>query len=201
MYKIGSGNIYPGNLIPVPAETELVYEGRPYGVRSLQEIPNLSAINYRIHQVDRIGTDEGGLNMDPLYQRGHVWDTRHESEFIGYLLKGGKSGPIWVNRYETAKTGGKDYINKECTVIDGKQRLTALIRWAQGEIPALLYGREIWYRELSEIDRRGLPVLDVIYVNMTEKEQMKLYLNLNGGVAHTDAELDRVRGLIETSEG
>lgn len=190
MYKIGFGMLRREDLAIVPPADVR------YDIEDLREIPTASHVNLDIDEVDHIAAYECGLDLDPPYQRGHVWDTAKESAYIGYMLKGGKGPPIWVNRYEDARTGGKNWLGEPVTVIDGKQRLTALIRWVQGEIPAVLNDLEIWYKELSKIDRRFLPKLDVIYVNMTIKDQMKLYLNLNGGVAHTAEELDRVRELL-----
>ncbi len=189
-YQIGSGVLLPGAFKVAPPAVDT------FQIRNLIEIPSASPINYHLDKIDRIGTDQGGLDLDPPYQRGHVWSPEQASAFVGYLLKGGKCPLIWVNRYEDERTGGKDYLYRPASVIDGKQRITALIRWVQDEIAANLYGRDIWYHELSVIDRRGLPFLDVIYVNMTERDQMRLYLNLNGGIAHTAEELERVRTLV-----
>ena len=193
MYQIGSGVLKLGDITEVPSDGDAPFDGK--GIAEMQEIPSLTPVNIRMNKLGHIGYEEG-LDLDPVYQRGHVWETKQESEFIGYLLKGGKCPPLWVNRYGNTEKGGKGWTYRPCSVIDGKQRITAMIRWVQGEIPALLYGREIWYRELNAVDRRCLPTIDVIYVNMTEREQMTLYLNLNGGVAHTPEELERVRDLL-----
>lgn len=190
MYEIGSGPLKFGQLDPVPPAAERL------DIRALREIPYLNAVSVDIDEVDHIGREAGGVVLDPPYQRGHVWEAAQESAFIGYLLKGGKCPPIWANRYEDAQTGGKDWLDLPVTIIDGKQRLTALIHWTQGEIPATLNGKDIWYGDLSIADRRMLPHLDVVYVNMTVTDQMKLYLNLNSGIAHSSEELDRVRSLV-----
>lgn len=182
--------------LPPCAETTL-------NIRKFRTIPFGSPTSIDIDGIDRIGNDVGGLDLNPVYQRDHVWDIEHRKAFLGYLLIGGYCPTIWVNRYEGPKTGGKDWLDRSCSIIDGKQRITSLIMWVRGEIPAVVpvggsvtTPTEIWYKDLSGADRRMLPWIPVQYCNLTEKEQMALYLSLNGGVAHSPDELNRVRELL-----
>jgi hypothetical protein len=50
------------------------------------------------------GTDkEPGWDLDPDYQRGHVWSKRQKELFLGHFVEGGFMLPIYVQRYESAE--------------------------------------------------------------------------------------------------
>jgi hypothetical protein len=84
-------------------------------------------------------------------------------------------------------------------VLDGKQRLSAMMAWLLGEIPAVCVdGSEIWYRDTNEVDRRQLPLVRLTFVDLPLVERLTFYLKLNrGGTPHTDEEIARVRAKLE----
>lgn len=135
-----------------------------------------------------------GYDLDPDFQRDHVWTDEQASEFVGFILEGGRTGqPIVVNTRRYEDEGIK-------IVVDGKQRLTSLLRWLDGEIPAILCdGRQI-YRDdiegrLSRVD------LSFLRVNMTRDEMLAYYIKTNsGGTVHSEDEIERVRQLLQNTE-
>ena len=140
---------------------------------------------------------DGAFNFDtePDYQRGHVWSDRQASQFVGHLIEGGSVPPIVINTDPTYARSDE--------IVDGKQRLTAVCRWLNGEVPAeLTDGRKVNYGDLDEESQRYLtslsgPTITANYVQLPRSEVLRLYLRLNrGGTIHTDAEIDRVRGLL-----
>ena len=135
--------------------------------------------------------DEGELDLDPPYQRGHVWSLREQQDFIGYLLEGGETTAAYIRYLETSSE-----------VVDGKQRITAIYLWWKGQISARLSdGREVWSKDMAADERRFVNMdlsLPVNYVVGTDMEIMKMYLRLNrGGKAHDPSELARVENLIQ----
>lgn len=161
---------------------------------------NLRAIQQHVH----FATGDTGLaylrglvmqpddpwELNPDYQRDHVWTDQQRSRFLGFLLEGGHAPLIWVNNNST--TGRYE-------VIDGKQRLTACLRFLDGEISAEVSdGRQLWWRDFDEIDRRVSPTIKYAIVQLpTRAAVLDFYLKLNrGGTVHTDAEIDRVRALL-----
>jgi len=134
------------------------------------------------------------FTTDVDYQRDHVWTKDQRESFIGYVLSGGECPPLWVN----VRTANR----KKSEVIDGKQRMTSVKMWLDGEIRGLLPdGREVWYKNLDEISNRFM-VLDCSFeirlVDLCRKEILDLYLKLNSsGVPHTQEELDKVKALLE----
>jgi len=129
------------------------------------------------------------LNLDPDYQRDHVWTDQQASSFVGFTLKteGPNTPLIFIQRDDS----GLD------EVIDGKQRLTAFRRWVRGEIPATVDDREVWYRDTNEVDRRMFPNIKLAYVTLTKRQRLAFYLALNaGGTIHTSTEINKVRAML-----
>lgn len=69
-------------------------------------------------------------NFEPRYQRrGDVWDDEKQSFLIDSILKNYPLPPIFLHQRIDEDTGATRY-----DIIDGKQRLTAIIRFLNGEI-------------------------------------------------------------------
>ena len=76
--------------------------------------------------------NEDGLNIDPDFQRAHVWKPPQQTAFIEFMLRGGITGrdlyfnhPGWMRDWKG-----------EFVMVDGKQRLEAIRRFFHNEIPA-----------------------------------------------------------------
>lgn len=182
--------------------------GLPDGrrVRQLDDSPRFrSQVDHAMDELDHglAQEDAGGqlvpVILDPDYQRGHVWTDAQAALFVGHLLAGGKTAPLILQRYESAANGGKEYWNKPCEMIDGKQRYTACMRWVKGEVTAVLPdGTQVPYACLTQTDRRLLPMVKVAYIDLSRAKRLALYLRLNsGGTPHSDAEISKVRELLE----
>lgn len=133
---------------------------------------------------------EESYNMDPDYQRGHVWEEAQRSSFVGFVLEGGQAPPIVVNNVRYEEEGVRE-------VVDGKQRLTSLLMWMRGEIPATLSNGVKVYRK--DVSGRLFQV-DVLItrVNFTRKQALRYYIKTNsGGTVHSKDEIKRVQDLLE----
>lgn len=130
------------------------------------------------------------LNLDPEYQRGHVWSVEQEIAFIEFCLQGGESGRhIFIN------APGWPNPKLPPEVVDGKQRLTAILKFMNSEIPAFgtllknysdKFPLEIWL------------CLRIHVVKLARRDVLKFYIDLNsGGTIHRPEEIDRVKNLLE----
>ena len=133
---------------------------------------------------------EQGLELEPDFQRGHVWTEKQQIRYIEYLLREGVSGrAIYFNQPGWMRDWHGDFV-----LVDGLQRLTACLRFLRNEIPA--FGSYF-----CEYD--GPPPLGArleFYVNdlPTRAEVLDWYIQLNaGGVVHSDEEIARVRTLLD----
>jgi hypothetical protein len=138
---------------------------------------------------------EGGLDLDPDFQRNLVWSRSQSSKYVGWILRGGESGrellwncPGWGGNYKGTME-----------IVDGKQRLNAVRLWVANEIPADCGDGSSWYR------RDFMKILGTQYSlkmrigNFKKRSQvLQWYLDFNsGGMAHTKEELGKVRELLE----
>ncbi len=69
-------------------------------------------------------------NFEPPYQRQSVWTEEKQSFFIDSILKNFPIPPIFLHQHIDENSGKTTY-----DVIDGKQRLLALVRFIKNEIP------------------------------------------------------------------
>ena len=103
-------------------------------------------------------------NFDPEYQRKSVWSEEKQSFLIDSILKNFPIPPIFLHQHIDDATGKTKY-----DVIDGKQRLTSIIRFIENKIPALdesenspfydekiagVYFRNLDSKELSDYKKR-----------------------------------------------
>jgi hypothetical protein len=163
---------------------------------------NAEVISMRslVDRIDDPSIDNGGIVLDPDYQRGHVWTDEQRSNFVGHLLSGGMVPPIILNRDNTYQISDE--------VVDGKQRLCSVYLWYTGEIPANVWMGNtvtpVWAKDLSPEDFRlatGISgaKLSLSYVCLSRKEVLSLYLRLNrGGTVHSEAEIARVKALLDS---
>lgn len=132
---------------------------------------------------------EQGLDLDPDFQRGHVWTEYQQRAFVEHMLRGGRSPRhIYFNCPDFHRGRGT------IQLIDGKQRLEAARRFLRGELA--VFGGYI----ASDLGRH--PPHDVmfrfhVYELETRADVLRWYLGMNsGGSIHTQEELDRVRQLL-----
>ncbi len=69
------------------------------------------------------------LDLDPPYQRRSVWNRQFKQFFIDSILKNYPVPPIFIN-VEVQASGASTY-----HVVDGKQRLLALVEFLEDKIP------------------------------------------------------------------
>lgn len=83
---------------------------------------------------------DGSYDFDPIYQRNLIWTKEQKQAFLESLVTGqAKIEPTFIKH--PFKTGQPDY-----EVLDGKQRLNAIIDYVHGEFP--IYG--LYYDQLSD---------------------------------------------------
>lgn len=140
-----------------------------------------------------------GLDVNPNFQRGHVWTAEQRVRYIEYILQGGKSGkdlyfncPLW----QSSLSIGPEYKDGWYVLVDGKQRIDAVFGYLSNEFP--IFGK--WYH------RDFKDSLDIMvatfrwHVNElpTIEEVYDWYIGLNtGGTVHSDEEIARVQSLID----
>lgn len=149
-----------------------------------------------------MGHDHGGLELVPDFQRGHVWTEIQQSHFVENCLRGivPTSGfllqfncPTWgEHRAPTDLPNGL-----QC--IDGLQRYTAITRFVRGEINAFgLHANELAGTQFAT-NRFHMKV--AVHQFTKRSDLLKFYIDINsGGTQHSPEEIERVRGLLASSQ-
>ena len=171
-----------------------------------QDIPKFTreasyAVDYPLEHLVRWLDEEERemhLQLNPNFQRGHVWTEQQQIAFIEFLLRGGKTGrdlyfncPSW--HHQVPKDAYNDYV-----CVDGLQRITAIRRFIENRIP--VFGS--YFSEYTD-SMRFIQDTMRVHINdlKTEREVLQWYIDMNaGGTPHSNTEIERVRKLMETLE-
>lgn len=143
-------------------------------------------------------TKDYDLDLNPDFQREHVWTKEQQRLFVEYQLQGGELGrtlifthPSW-NSLRSVEGGRLE-------ILDGKQRLEAVRAFLRDEV-------DVFGRRFSEWSGKLRMVHTNFRFNIVELQTradiLRVYLSLNaGGTPHTADELNRVRKMLRAEEG
>lgn len=134
------------------------------------------------------------LQLNPDFQRGHVWTENQQILFIEHILKLGdnlsRTPPIFFNH-----PGWMNSWEGEFVCVDGLQRITAILKFLNAELK--IFGGYT----INQIDNLNLYNYNIpVSINnlKTKAEVLTWYIELNsGGTVHTDEEINKVRKLLE----
>lgn len=140
---------------------------------------------------EKTGKIKGGLNLDPDYQRTHVWTREQQIAYVEYMLQGGEVGRTltfnaigWMSTYE-----------QPMELVDGKQRLEAVRAFLRDEFKIFGHLYSEFEGKLSFTDHSFTFAVCSL---STREEVLNLYLNINaGGTPHTKEELNKVRKMLK----
>lgn len=137
---------------------------------------------------------EDGLNLDPDFQRAHVWTEQQQVAYVEYSLRGGKSGRELFFNCKGWHAGERDF--ETFVIVDGKQRLKAVRRFLNNEIPAFGTLRKDFKGRMRMQDADFVVTMNDLN---TRKEVLKWYLEMNtGGTPHTEEEILKVEVMYAT---
>lgn len=130
------------------------------------------------------------LDLNPEFQRLHVWTDAQKTAYVEYILQGGTSGrEIYFNC-----NGWQSHYKGPFVLVDGKQRIDAVLQFLNDNIKA--FGLKC-----SQFEGR-LPYTASFNFNVndlpTMKEVIQWYLEMNtGGTPHTKEEIAKAQALLE----
>lgn len=137
---------------------------------------------------------EYDLQMNPDFQRAHVWTEDQQVKFVEFILRGGQTGrdlyfnhPGWMGNFKG-----------EFVCVDGKQRITAIQRFLDDKIRAFGQTYSEFGGPTSELDHTM-----IVHVNnlQTRAEVLQWYIEMNtGGTPHADEEIARVCALLKKEQ-
>lgn len=167
-----------------------------------RDIPLLPRAPYEVdvdwHTLEKFiqsAIEHDGLNLDPEFQRAHVWSREQQVAYVEYVMQGGEVGK---NITFNAIGWNTELVIGSYEIIDGKQRLEAVRAWLRDEFKAHGYFRS----DFTDRMRLHMGFKWRVCSLATRAEILQLYLNINaGGTPHTQEELDRVRIMLAKEKG
>jgi len=137
---------------------------------------------------DRIGKK---IDLNPDFQRGHVWSKKKQIDYIEYILSGG----ICSNNIMWNCPGWMIDYKGPFQLVDGKQRLESVRKFLRNELKAFGY----YYSEYEDKLKITHYYFKMHVNNLPTRENvLKWYLQLNsGGVVHSIIEIRKVERLLE----
>ena len=162
-----------------------------YGLTTPTNYVLLGYIDYIEREITKYG-----LEMNPDFQRGHVWTEVQQSKWIEFILKGGRSARDFYFNW-SSKTD-------EYVCVDGLQRTVALQNFIHNKLKA--FGQFFDEFEFPRAVICEPPMAEYefhVYINhlKTKKEVLQWYVDMNaGGTPHTSKEIEKVKNMIEEIE-
>lgn len=146
-----------------------------------------------------------GLNLEPDFQRGHVWSESQRQRFIESLLRralDSSSLLIQFNAPHWDDDGYAGHLSREIQLIDGLQRLTSVRKYIAGEIKPFGLSATDLEGTRYGLNRTKFMLRFSIHALQTEAEVLRYYLDLNtGGTPHAREEIERVHKLYQKALG
>lgn len=134
------------------------------------------------------------FEMNPDFQRGHVWTREQQIAYVEFCLRGGTSARHIYWNCPSYDGRSKD---RSMVLVDGLQRVTAVLAFINNELPAF----QTLYKDYKdELRMLTGPCRFRMCVNNLKNRAdiLTWYLEMNtGGTVHTKSEIDRVRRLLD----
>ena len=134
------------------------------------------------------------LEMNPDFQRGHVWIEEQQIAFVESVLKGGAKNArvIYLNNPNWMRYNYRPYEDFVC--VDGLQRYTAIKKFINNEIKIFGY----YYKEFEDSLRMKHDMRINVNDLPTKRNVLQWYIEHNsGGTIHTEEEINKVKKLLE----
>lgn len=139
---------------------------------------------------------DNSVDLDPEYQRDVVWSDEKQSGLIDSILRNYYMPPIIF------AVSFQDDGSERRTCIDGKQRLTSIQKFIDGQIPHKdsFTNEKLWYKSSAQNPKRKLlpshlrtlfankQVVCVEYNDLTDDQEREIFQRVQLGVALTPAE-------------
>ncbi|MEX6780468.1 DUF262 domain-containing protein [Pseudomonas aeruginosa] len=152
--------------------------------------------------ITKLGEDYGGLELNPDFQRGHVWSVDQQEHFIANCLRGVVAASGFLIQFNCADWSDEDAesdLPKGLQCVDGLQRFTAVTEFVKGNVKPFGYtAQELLGTQFSP---KKMYMRVAIHAYTKRADLLSHYLALNaGGTQHSAEEIERVRGLLATAQ-
>jgi hypothetical protein len=176
----------------------------------LEKGGNLCPEPVRSHDVDIAYINESleryfkvyNLDLNPDFQRGHIWSQEQQIKYIESLVKGFvglAARTITFNNPSFGRDKDKHSDLDQMLCIDGLQRLNAIMGFVNKKFTIFekeLGGVDLNYFNKSSFSLQTQTIKFQIMNMQTKLEVLNYYINFNsGGTPHTENEINRVKSM------
>lgn len=165
--------------------------------RDIKQFPNIHyrinvTCNYMLEKINDWTEKKFGCNLqlNPDFQRGHVWSEKQQIEYVEYLLKNPTTGKeIYFNHPNWQGSYIGDFV-----LVDGLQRVTSVMKFLNNELKAYSNFR----KDFTDKMPMDFELIFNIATLKTRKEVLQWYLDFNtGGTIHSKEEIKKVKKLLD----
>lgn len=121
---------------------------------------------------------EYGFDLDPEYQRGHVWTEEQKVDLIDSIFKNVDIGKFTIIRRPWGDDPNKPKTQLLYEVLDGKQRITAMLDFYLGRLKY----KGMYIHEMHPYDRNHFKNYRISYAEtapLTKEQKYRYFLKLN----------------------
>lgn len=144
--------------------------------------------------------DKYGMDLEPEYQRGNVWNADQQVSLIDSIFHNVDIGKFAVIKRPWGPDGNKPLTPKLYEMLDGKQRLTALIEYYLGRFSY----KGKYYNDLHPFDKNHFKYYSISYAEteeLTDAQKYRYFLKLNTtGTPVDPAHMEKVAGMLKEIE-
>lgn len=165
-------------------------------------------IEQTLKSLDEDARSQGGqLELDPDFQRGHVWSQEKQIAFMEAVIRGTAplvirfNCPAWEGSVAPEMVDGLNPHSVLC--VDGLQRLTAMREFVAGKFKIFGgFSHEDLDDTAFSLRKSNMRWRMEMFNIASRADLLQFYLDLNsGGVVHSDDELQRVSRLLAAAKG
>lgn len=137
--------------------------------------------------------EEDSLDFNPVYQRPIVWSDEQQIDFVEFLLRGGANS-TGLNIIRFNCPGWMKTFTGKMSIIDGKQRLSSVLRFIDNEIPAFGY----YFKEYEDKPRSDSQLIFMINDLPTLKDEIEWFLQINAlGTPQSKSHIEKVKRMLK----
>lgn len=141
--------------------------------------------------LEEMETRHQSMDMNPDFQRPHVWTESQQIAWIEYILRGGRSGRVL---YFNHPGWDGDYVGI-MTLVDGKQRIEAIRRFMLDEFKVFGWYRSQYLDNLDTVHDRSVRIN--VNALKSRADMIRWYIGMNdGGTPHTVDEIEKAKRLL-----
>lgn len=136
--------------------------------------------------LDLLDKRTGGLNLDPDYQRGDVWNNKTREQFIHTLYKGRSIPPLQIIDERDGRPRGEPISIFTYETQDGRNRIRTCQMFRDGEFSIRIpgYKRKVKWGDLDERDRQDFEEYKIPVIMsrwMSRKDRLEHFNALQNG--------------------